>query len=322
MNAVRKVLLPLLVIPLAIFLYVFTHPDWQWDSSGLDLLFAIVGIPILIGNFIAWFYPEMIQTYFPVKEDWGEQRGKPAVTLAIGISTLTALLCVGAGAVSAISSTSPRPTFKSSTPQPAAATALARSSELQSEIANSSETDIVPIPEPATQASVTPEQTPQIPVSGGASVNLPTLSATQTGIVSPFSTQTNSTAPAVSTAPTTTGSSSALCTPASADYLDAVLQVVQDIEPDNQVTTGWVVQSKAAPNLWFVATKISGSGIDSGTTLPGVWGLFVDSGGTDIFAINDVAKNISDADPGQDSNPVLTMQSDGAQTSYNCAQAH
>jgi hypothetical protein len=92
-----------------------------------------------------------------------------------------------------------------------------------------------------------------------------------------------------------------------------------DNDPDNDVDTkGWAVQSKDAENLWFVAAKIQGPQV--GTTLPGVWGIFVYSDGyLDIYAINDVAVNFSYAATGEDSDPVLSMQSDGAQAAYDCA---
>src|SRR5512138_518671 len=98
MNAIRKILMPLLVIPLGMFIYVFIHPDLQWESGGLESLFAVIGIPILVINFIAWFYPEILKAYFPIKEDWGE--GSTTLTLAFAISALIALACISVGVAS------------------------------------------------------------------------------------------------------------------------------------------------------------------------------------------------------------------------------
>ena len=316
MSVIRKILMPLLVIPLGVFIYVFTHPDWQWESPGLESLFAVIGIPILIINFMAWFYPEIIKAYFPVKEDWGKS-SKP-VTLAIAISALVAFTCVSVGMMSSVTNDSARPTFKPSVLQPATRQTFPRSDQTYSDHADSGESDIVPVPrllpqmnvppEPSPQDSKTeiiPEQTPQIPVSGGALTSSPTLLATQTKVAS------------ASIRPTNTASLSTPCTPANLEYLNTVSQSVQEADPENVVAAGWMVQSKTAANLWFVAAKIQS---DTDTTLPGVWALLVDSGGNyDIYAINNVAMDLSFADWGEDSEPVLTMQSDGAQTAYDCA---
>jgi hypothetical protein len=79
------------------------------------------------------------------------------------------------------------------------------------------------------------------------------------------------------------------------------------------------VQSHAEANLWFVAAKVSGPAIDA-NTLPGVWALLSDSAGnTGIYSINDSAMEHSSADRGEDRDPALTMQSDGAQPAYDCA---
>src|SRR5512143_2888288 len=111
MNAIRKILMPLMIVPLGMFIYVFTHPDWQWDSPGLDSLFAVISIPIIVINFLAWFYPEIIRAYVPVKEDWGQRSCTP-VTGAMAISASIAIACVGVGAMSATSRDGPRLTSR------------------------------------------------------------------------------------------------------------------------------------------------------------------------------------------------------------------
>lgn len=334
MSAIRKILMPLLAIPLGMFLYVFTHPDWLGEHAGLESLFALIGIPVLIINFIAWFYPEIIKAYFPVREDWGERRSAP-VRLAIAASALVTLICVGAGAVSSASDVRARPTVKPSVQPPATALAYARSGQMYPDTINSGESDIVPIPSLSTTTNIAPEQaqalptpetttiskqtprvsetgtppepTPQIPVSGGAATSSPTLSVTRTGTL------------ATSTQPTGTVSLSTACTPANADYVNAVLQEIQAMDPGNKVDAAWAVQSTAASNLWFVAAKISGPKIRAGT-LPGVWGLFTHPEGYfDIYAINSSAMDSSYSDWGEDSDPVLSMQTNGAQAAYDCA---
>lgn len=304
MNALRKVLMPLLLIPAGMLVYATIYPDWQWESTGFEYLFVLVGIPIVMINLIAWFYPDILKAYFPVKEDWGQMGNKP-VTFAIVLSTLIALLCVSAGTVSAVARVSARPTGESSAVQPATATAFARSVQSFSSATDPGARAVISTPGPSLEARSSPDQTPQIPVSGGELTSTPTFSATQAKFAS------------VPTEPAATTNPSGSCTPATPQYVEAVGQTVQDMDPENVVIAGWMVQSKAAANLWFVAANIQS---DTGTMLPGVWALFVDSeGNIDIFAIDDAAMNFSSADWGEDSEPVLTMQSDGAQAAYDCA---
>lgn len=99
--------------------------------------------------------------------------------------------------------------------------------------------------------------------------------------------------------------------------MEALLETVQEADPENVVTAGWMVQSNGSANLWFVAARIES---DTETTLPGVWAFSVyPDESYDLYAINDIAFDLSYADSGEDSDPVLTMQSDGAQAAYDCA---
>jgi hypothetical protein len=318
MNALQKILLPLLIIPFGMFMYVFTHPDWPWENPGLENLFAVIGIPILIINFIAWFHPQIITAYFPLKEDWG-QRGNRPVTFAIVISTLVAMICVSVGAVSAITNASARPTSKAAAVQPVTATAFAHSIQLISSPADSDQNVTVSIPQPSSEANITdsiPDPTPLIPVSGEneAPTDVPTQSVTRTEPTTELT--------STSSEPTSTLGLSARCMPVTPEYLEVISQVVEDADPDSEVETGWIVQSKQAGGLWLVAAKIHKLGNDNNVELtsPGVWGLFDYSDGNfDIYAINDIAMELSYAAWGEDSEPILTMQSDGAQAAYDCA---
>lgn len=307
MNAIRKNLMPLLIIPFGMFIYVFIHPDWQWESPGLEYLFALIGLPILIINFIAWLYPEMIEAYFPVKDDSGQGRGKP-ITFAMLVSALIALTCVGVGGMTAAANARPRPTVESSGVQPLTATAFARSIQLLASATDSGLSAIVSTPRPSLEPDIAPDETPQIPVSGGVPTSSPASSVMQAEAASAFS------------GPTSTADPPGSCTPADPEYIDAIWQAVQDADPDSDVVTGWMVQSNAAADLWFVAAKIYNSETETEATLPGVWALLVDAEGSlEIYSINDIAMESSDAARGEDREPVLTMQSDGAQIAYDCA---
>ena len=336
MNALRKILMPLLLIPLGAFIYMSIRPEWQWENPALETLFALVGIPIVIINFFAWFYPEIIKAYFPVKDDWGEGRGKPVIA-ATAISALIAFTCVGVGAVSAVAGSAPRPTFAPSPVQPVTATAFAHSLQLLASAIDSGERVAASTPRESPQVEITPDQTGQIPVSGGGATDSPMLSTAETDVASaaleptefvsakamgstsavPTGTAFTKAAGTTSVVPTGTARPSGSCVPATSEYMDAVRETVQEQDPESNVATGRMVPSKAAANLWFVAAKIQS---DTETIYPGVWGIVTNADGSaDIYAINDVAMELSFADWGEDSEPVLTMQSDGAQAAYDCA---
>ncbi len=296
--------MPLLIIPFGMFLYVCINPDWQWEHPGLEYLFVIVGVPILIANFAAWFHPEIIKAYFPMNDD-GVQRQDKRIALAIVMSTLIAFTFAGVGVVSAIPQVSLQPTLMPPAALPATATAFALSVERVSDPSHSSVKIVIPTPTP----EIVPDQTALIPVSGGEPTNSPALVVTQTEIASP------------SIEPTNTVDLFARCSPASQEYLDAIWQAVEDANPDSEVETGWAVQSRDAANLWFVAAKIHGLETDVEATPTGVWALFIyPEGNFDIYSINDIAMEFSYTAWGEDSDPVITMQNDGAQIAYDCTK--
>jgi hypothetical protein len=156
--------------------------------------------------------------------------------------------------------------------------------------------------------STQPTAVVQIPVSGEESTVTP---------ASPGS-LTNGTAPAVK--PTDTINPSPRCARATSEFLEAIRDGISDIDLNYTVETGWAVQSNEAEELWFVAAKVYGDDIEPEGTLPGVWGLATGPDGSiDVYAINELAKDYSFTLWGEDSDPVLTMVSDGAQDAYNCA---
>ena len=308
MSALRKILAPFLIIPVGMLIYVCVYPDWQWENPSLEYLFLVIGLPILILNFLAWFHPEIIKAYFPMKEDGWQRTDDKPIALTIVISVFMAFIILGVGAASAIHRVNALPMLEPSATLPARESVFPVSTKLPSKTANSSRTTVVSTPTRLLESTFIPNETAQVPVSGGVPTNVPVLSATPTVTSS------------VSIEPTKTIVSFGRCISASQEYLDAVGIVVDSADPANEVQTGWAVQSKDEVDLWFLAAKIYGPEIDSGATLPAVWALFVSSDGyIDIYSINTTAMEFSYAFWGEDSVPVTTMQSDGAQAAYDCA---
>lgn len=309
MNLLRKILVPFLLIPLGMFVYVLVYPDWQWENPGFEYLFLLIGIPILIANFVVWFQPTIITAYFPLRDDWGAGNERFA-RLAVVISTLLAFIFTGVTVVPAAYRVSARPMPEPTAALPATVTAFAFSVTSTPDPTDQSRTTIISIPtrSPVPETEVALSQTPQIPVSGGVPMSSITLVPTQTG------------APAVLVQATNTVGPSTRCSPATSEYLEGILDAVLSAEPLNQVGTGWMVQSSDQADLWFVAARILTAEPDPEAALPGVWAFIVyEEGDFEIYSINDVAQEYSDAAWGEDSDPVITMQNDGAQAAYDCA---
>ena len=340
-NAIRRILTSLLIIPLGMIAYVYLFPDWQLEHPNLEFPFLLIGVPIVVLNFFLWFRPEFFQPYFHVDENLERVTDEKFVALLHLAGVFTALIFVGVGAVSVMSGVGAHPILGTPAtqvvevadfpvfdgapttrllPTELPATELPStglvSTAFPSLTAESSETGVVATPTQSTAIV-------QIPISGGNSTSTPAPSRTPTNGVSstakPTNTPINGVSPTVKPSNTNTPSPSGSCTLASSDFLEAIREIIVDVGQNYTVQTGWAVQSNEAEDLWFVAAKIHGDDIETGVSLPGVWALFTYSDGyIDIYAINDTAQEYSFTLWGEDSDPVLSMDSNGAQSAYNC----
>ena len=67
-KIIRIVLAVLAIIPIFILAwYFFLVGDSVGGDSIEEMVFTIIGIPILIFNFWAWYYPELIENFL-----WGD----------------------------------------------------------------------------------------------------------------------------------------------------------------------------------------------------------------------------------------------------------
>ena len=66
---IRIVLAVMAIIPIALLIYnrIFLRIDYGGDSIW-EMAYLIFGVPILIFNFWAWSYPEMIEFFL-----WGDK---------------------------------------------------------------------------------------------------------------------------------------------------------------------------------------------------------------------------------------------------------
>ncbi len=68
----RIALAILAIIPIGLLVYnlIFLRTSYGGDSIE-ELAFVVFGIPILVFNFWAWYYPEMIESFL-----WGDGKDK------------------------------------------------------------------------------------------------------------------------------------------------------------------------------------------------------------------------------------------------------
>ena len=68
-KIIRIVLAVLAIIPIFILAwYFFLVGDSVGGDSIEEMVFTIIGIPILIFNFWAWYYPDLIESFL-----WGNK---------------------------------------------------------------------------------------------------------------------------------------------------------------------------------------------------------------------------------------------------------
>jgi hypothetical protein len=109
------------------------------------------------------------------------------------------------------------------------------------------------------------------------------------------------------------------CIQASAAQIDAINAGVHGIDQNNQVRSGWAVKSNDFENVYMVAAKIYGQGMEEGAG-PGVWAI----GGTLdkpnlVYAVGGFAHQFSDFGAGETTKSNITQTSDGYQAAQWCA---
>ena len=110
------------------------------------------------------------------------------------------------------------------------------------------------------------------------------------------------------------------CEPASALQLEGINIFVKDVASYNFVRSGSAVKSEDYVNVYFVAAKVYGPGIEDGAG-PGVWFITGDKDSPVMFlSVNGTAKEFSSCPHGNKTKAEATMESDGAREAERCAR--
>ncbi len=307
MTIRKKILLGLLVIPLILGMSLAI---WQISPSdphnGIELLFLIFGLPILILNYLEWYAPTIlddifgttIHTIHPPKnantiganQVAGAIAAKPGWQMVAVMATLLFVgIALGAGGLTLLAKNNPA--------IPSTAT----------QIVSTSAPKKTRTPVATNTATVEPTNPPDI---------FETMIPTEPGL--PLLDPTPSlTSAAPNNTPGTPPSTN--CTAPSQVQFDIVQSDVQAFNLGFDIKTGYLVKSPDIDGLWFFGAKIYGTDFQDGGSDPGVWAFMgpLDSP-TDIFALNDVALQYSDFELGQKATSPVDMESNGALAVYDC----
>jgi len=109
---------------------------------------------------------------------------------------------------------------------------------------------------------------------------------------------------------------SAACQPASPQQIEALRSAIKDTASYNDIGNAYMLRSNDYTRIYFVAAQITGPELDN---LIGVWAISGDPATPGlIYAINGNAHQFSGFGMGDKTDAVLTMDSHGAQETFNC----
>lgn len=108
------------------------------------------------------------------------------------------------------------------------------------------------------------------------------------------------------------------CQPATAEQIASINRGIKAVDHQNEIRTGYAVKSKQFQNVYIVAAKIYGPGMENGTG-PAVWAV---GGGNPnaVTSVDGYAKQFSDWPDASDTQAGITMGSDGTQEAKSCAE--
>ena len=314
MTLRKKIVLGLLIVPLSIILLLLVRPVTEGDQhNGLELLFLVAGLPILIINYLEWATPQTLNRWLGVLTPSPENSspeasenvsaslptgGQPAWKFfAILICVLVIGIALGASALSTINQLN-----STATTEPAPSP----SEELSTPVEGTQSAFVVLPSETATETLQpgAPTRTPGVPTNqdvGASPTGSPTLP--------------------IAAATSTTSSNTSRCVAPTQNQFAAIQAGIKTTNVDNEIRKGYVVQSIADDNLWFFAAKIYGPDIQGGVTNESaVWGFYNNEGSPyNIYTVNDTAGEYSAFNFGIMASPPLDMQLDGAIDAYTCA---
>jgi ABC-type sugar transport system substrate-binding protein len=117
-----------------------------------------------------------------------------------------------------------------------------------------------------------------------------------------------------------TTESKSRCVAASEKQFANIQDGVKSVAQDNYIQTAWAVKSRSFENVWMVAAKIYGPGMESGTG-PGVWAMGGEPDSPNmILAVDGFAKEFSPYPDAAKTKAAITTADDGVSEALACAE--
>lgn len=108
------------------------------------------------------------------------------------------------------------------------------------------------------------------------------------------------------------------CEYASSSQMEAIQSGIKYISQANEVRLGWAVKSYDFDNVWMVAAKVYGPGIETGTG-PGIWAIAGDLHNPGmVLSVDDIAKEFSAFPDASKTDAAITISDDGVKEVIEC----
>ena len=108
------------------------------------------------------------------------------------------------------------------------------------------------------------------------------------------------------------------CIQASTEQLDFINYAVQTMQDTNYIVDGWAVKSRDYENVYMVAAKIYGPGIENGSD-PAVWAVGGDPNDPHTWlAVDGLAKEFTNLPDASKTDAAITLNADGVNEAKSC----
>jgi hypothetical protein len=112
------------------------------------------------------------------------------------------------------------------------------------------------------------------------------------------------------------------CVPASEKQMDFLRYAVMQVQPGNTLGPGYAVKSADFKNVWMVAARVRGEGIERNVE-PAVWAIGGDPDSPHTWlSVNSFAYQFSNLQRASETDAAITLSSDGVREAIVCVKEY
>ncbi len=112
------------------------------------------------------------------------------------------------------------------------------------------------------------------------------------------------------------------CIPASEKQMDFLLYAVAQVQPGNTLGPGYAVKSADFKNVWMVAARVRGDGIERNVE-PAVWAVGGEPESPHTWlSVNGFAYQFSNLQRASETDAAITLSSDGVSEAIVCVKEY